>query len=82
MRPEDVEEEIELWPENAAIVAVFGEMGTQWRHGMGGITGLDYGALEAVLRVRRIPRAEWQEIWSGVRAMERAVLEMKAEKNG
>lgn len=83
MAPEDVAEgEVDLWPENAQAVATFIQMGTQWRHGMGGITGLDYGALEAVLRIRQVPSEDWQDVLDGVRTMERAVLEMRAEKNG
>lgn len=83
MTAEDVEVgEVEVWGENAEAVAVFVQVGTQWRHGMGGITGLDYGALEAVLRIRRVARADRPEVLDAVRTMERAVLEMKAEKNG
>lgn len=83
MAPEDVAVgEVEIWPENAQSIAIFIQAGTQWRHGMGGITGLDYGAVESVLRIRRVPRGEWAEVLDGVRTMERAVLEMKSEKNG
>lgn len=82
MQPEDVAGDVEVWPENMDVVSVFGELGTQWRHGMQGITGLDYGAIWTPIRIRRLPRERWQEIFDGIRVMERAVLEMKAERDG
>lgn len=83
MAPEDVEEgDVEVWGENAEAVAIFVKVRTQWRHGMGGITGLDYSAVMAVLRARQVPRSSWTEVLDAVATMESAVLEMKAEKNG
>lgn len=83
MLPEDiVDAECEVWPENERAVAIFLDLGTQWRHGMGGVTGLDYSALWTPIRLRRVPRDEWQEVFEGIRIMERAVLEMKAAKDG
>lgn len=37
--------------------------------------GLDYPALEAVMRMRRIPRGRWPEVFEDVQAMEAAALE-------
>lgn len=61
---------------------------TQWRVGMQGRDGLDYGSvvvyMREVLRIRVGRR--WREIWSGVQAMEQAALlawsEMREEKPG
>ena len=50
-------------------------MDTQWRVGVGGATGLDYGALPMVLRFLGVKRAEWSAVWDSVRVMERAALE-------
>lgn len=49
-------------------------MTTQWRVGMAGVTGLDYSALTIVLRISRIPRSEWRDIFDCVRIMEDAAL--------
>lgn len=57
-------------------------MDTQWRVGMNGATGLDYGVLPVVLRMVAVPRAMWAEVFDGVRVMETAALEtMKKRKS-
>jgi len=50
-------------------------MDTQWRVGVGGATGLDYGALPTVLRFLGVKRTEWSGVWDSLRVMERAALE-------
>jgi hypothetical protein len=52
-------------------------MGTQWRVGMGGATGLDYGVLPHVLRLVGVPKREWPRVFDDLRVMEAAVLTMK-----
>lgn len=79
MRPEDVQEDVELYPDNALAVAVFLEIATQWRHGPGGITGLDYPALFASMDERGLEGEDRRDTYAGVRVMERTVLRMKAE---
>ena len=71
-----------MFPDNVLAVSVFLECATQWRSGMGGITGLDYPAVFAVLDERGLERGspERGDTFAGVRVMERAVLQMKAEK--
>lgn len=64
-----------LLPENQLPFDVFCAMDTQWRVGVGGATGLDYGALPTVLRLSGVKRAEWSGVWDSVRVMERAALE-------
>lgn len=64
-----------LLPENQLPFDVFCAMDTQWRVGVGGATGLDYGALPTVLRFAGVKRAEWSGVWDSVRVMERAALE-------
>jgi Phage related hypothetical protein (DUF1799). len=48
---------------------------TQWRVGAAGATGLDYGVLPVVLRINRVPRDEWPDLFEGIRTMESAALE-------
>lgn len=57
-------------------------MSTQWRVGMAGATGLDYGALPAVMRLTGISAADRAEVFEGVRTMEDAALtKMHEPKN-
>jgi hypothetical protein len=79
---EDVTEDVEVWPDNAEAAAVFAKLGTQWRHGMNGPTGLIYEAIWPTARVLRVPRARWAELLDSLQVMERAVLELRAEKDG
>jgi hypothetical protein len=74
-------EPVEIWPENAVAVRVFMDMGTQWvRGGMAGAkTGLNYGVIETVMRLRKVPEAQYEAVWDQVRTMESAVLELQAE---
>lgn len=80
MLPEDVQQDVDIWPENELAVLVFLDLGTQWRTGMNGITGLDYGALPVVMDIRGVPAEERQETFAGVKVMERAVLELRLEQ--
>lgn len=74
---EDVEPPaFEVWEENWPIVQFFASLSTQWRHGMAGPTGLDYASVLAMLRFRRLARAEQVEWMDAVQAMERAALEV------
>lgn len=69
---------VEVWPENETTLRVFIAMGTQWRAGFSGPTGLDYGALPAVMRLTGVPRAEWPDVFAGLREMEaEALLQMR-----
>jgi hypothetical protein len=62
---------IEIWPEHEQAVGVFAAMLTQWRTApMGGVVGLDYSALPAVLEMMSVPRADWHEVFEQVRIME------------
>lgn len=47
---------------------------TQWRHGFGGPTGLDYPGVEHLMGQLRIPRHRRARLWAQVRAMERGAL--------
>jgi len=81
---EDVTGDVDVWPDNEETVKVFTRIGTQWRHGMAGVTGLVYEAVWPVMRVLRIPRANWLDVFEGVRVMEGAVLGLvkEARANG
>lgn len=71
-----------LWPCNLRTFNVWQKVQTQWRVAMGGREGLDYGGVDRYLAsvpgFRPKARAE---LWAGLRAMERAALEVWAEKS-
>lgn len=70
-----------LWPCNVRAFNVWQQVQTQWRCSMAGREGLDWVAVEVYLSsvpgFRPKARAE---LWAGLRAMERAALEVWAEK--
>nr|WP_313658851.1 DUF1799 domain-containing protein [Achromobacter ruhlandii] len=81
VRPEDFPVAvIELWPENVMPKDVFEAMGSQWRFGFAGPTGLDYGALTGVMRILRVPRDDEIDVFDAVRVMEGAALTMMNRK--
>lgn len=51
---------------------------TQWRAGLAGATGLDYAGVQADLRLT-LGGQQMRAIWPGIKACERAVLEVWAE---
>lgn len=78
MEREDVEQTVQVWEENLPIVDLFARLGTQWRTGFAGPTGLDYTAVLALMRAQRVGRDEFEDFFAGVQAMERAALDQMA----
>lgn len=66
---------VELYPDTLPALDLFAALGTQWRVGQGGVTGLDYAAAESALRLQRAPRSRWPTLFADLRVMERAALE-------
>lgn len=64
-----------MWPENWLPWRLFSDLATQWRVGLGGATGLDYGPLIHLLDRERLDAAEWRETFDCLRALEGAALE-------
>lgn len=73
-------ETIEIWPENWQAFSLFAEMGTQWRQGFAGPTGLDYLVLHRELDDLGVTGADRQRMKADIRTMESAVL--KARRAG
>ena len=69
-----------LWPCNLDAWHAWCELQTQWRHGMGGPTGLDYAGVRAYLDELGHLGDERRALFSGLRAAEHATLEAWAEK--
>lgn len=76
---DDLDMQIELWPENLLPMRVFLAMQTQWRIGMGGATGLDYSALPAVEKRLGVRKKERGACFRGVQVIEREVLRVWGE---
>lgn len=70
-----------LWPCNLRTFNVWQQVQTQWRQSMAGREGLDYSGVDSYLATvpgfRPKARAE---LWAGLRAMERAALEVWSAK--
>jgi hypothetical protein len=69
----------EIWPENLEAFNVFSTMQTQWRIGMGGPTGFDYGVLPVVMEMSGIAMLDRSEIFDAIRVMESEALKVFSE---
>lgn len=55
---------------------MFVAMSTQWRMApMGGMIGLDYGAIPPVLTLLAVPRRAWADVFADLRVMEAEALQ-------
>lgn len=71
-----------LWPDNLPAWHAWQRVGTQWRTGVAGPTGLDYAGVRACLDELDIeggPAAR-REIFAAIQAAEIATLEVWAER--
>lgn len=66
---------MEAWPENEAALHLFRALGTQWRIGVSGPTGLDHNVLLARLDRMQLTDAEREQLDADVRVMEHQALE-------
>jgi hypothetical protein len=72
--PADYEEEAEVWPENWLAFSIFEQMGTQWKTGMAGATGLDYGTLFILLDRHGLSGDDWWQMFDDIRRCESQAL--------
>ena len=68
---------VEIWPDNVDAVNVFIDMSTQWRVGVAGATGLDYGVIEKVMQLGGIRKKHRREVFEAVRIMESAAIRFR-----
>lgn len=73
------EEEVEVWPDAWPAFRLFDAMGTQWRLGQGGASGLDYTAIPVTTAMLGIKRRDLIEIFPDLRVMEVEALAVMAE---
>lgn len=68
--------DVPVLPENWPALQLFLSCSTQWRYApMGGITGLDYQALAAIMEMRQVLPDERGTLLEQVQWIERGVLE-------
>ncbi len=69
------EDDVLYWPDTVQAVGLFCEMDTQWRVGMGGTVGLDYGPLFHRMDRMGLEKAEFDSLFRDIQVMEAAALE-------
>ena len=72
--------EFELWQEHIQVYELFTQLFTQWNKtaSMGGVwfDGLNYQAIESVLRLNLIPEPKHPQLFNELRLIERGALEI------
>lgn len=53
---------------------MFFALGTQWNVGQMAVIGLRYESIPVVLRLQRVPRDDWQDVFDAIRTMEQEAL--------
>ncbi len=77
---DDMETEaVEVWPDAWPAFCLFEALGTQWRLGPGGPSGLDYAAIPGTAKMIGLKSRELSETFDDVRVMENEALTVMAE---
>lgn len=69
-----------MWEENWPALEMFMRVQTQWRVGMNGLTGLDYGAVAWLLKLYEVE--DQRSLLEDLQVMEGAVLAVIAKREG
>lgn len=74
-------EVVTYWPDTRQAVELFIRVGTQWRAGFAGPTGLDYPAIYPLMdRLGLAPR-DWDDLLHDLQVMETEALEAMHQKD-
>lgn len=73
------EDDVEIWPDNWPAFLLFNALGTQWRTGPGGATGLDYSVVREVAILIGIKKRQIPELFPDLQVMEAEALAVMAE---
>ena len=71
---------VEVWPDNHAAFSLFNALGTQWRVGMGGATGLDYNVMYRKMDRLALSTEDYDELERDIQIMESAALAYMQQK--
>lgn len=74
------EEDFYLLPENHKAWELFCACSTQWRVGMAGPTGLDYPAVESVMRIFCVKQKHQKDLLWRIQHLERGALAAWSDK--
>jgi hypothetical protein len=77
---DDRDDNFEVFPENWEAVQMFVRCQTQWRIGMAGPIGLDYGAVNWLLRLYEVE--DHRSVLEDLQTMEAAVLVTMSKRSG
>lgn len=81
MTPEDVAgDPVEIWPENLEAFELFVALRSQWRVGMAGATGLDYGVMFHKMDRMGLTPERYEELEDQMRVLEHAALDEMSKK--
>lgn len=72
-------EAVEVLPDAWSAFCLFEALGTQWRLGPGGPSGLDYTAIPGTAKILGLKRRQLSEAFHDVRVMENEALAVMAE---
>ena len=78
LNPVVTPDHFEVWEENWQVLTIFLQVQTQWRSGMSGLIGLDYGAVAWVLKLVAA-EDEQLALLQDLQTMEHAVLSFFAK---
>jgi len=78
--PEQPEEHFEVWEENWEALMMWSRVQTQWRTSMGGVIGLDYGAIAWVFRLYEVK--DQRSLLEDLQVMEAAAMAKLNERSG
>ncbi|WLG43228.1 DUF1799 domain-containing protein [Pseudomonas sp. FP1740] len=76
---DDIDDEVEVWPDNWPAFRLFNALGTQWRTGPGGATGLDYSVVREVAILIGLKKRQIPELFPDLQVMEAEALAVMAE---
>ena len=71
--------DVEVWPDVWPAFRLFEALGTQWRLGPGGPSGLDYTAIPCTAKMIGIKRKDLKDVFPDLRIMENEALAVMVE---
>ncbi|SFM63547.1 DUF1799 domain-containing protein [Rugamonas rubra] len=71
---------IDIWPDNLNAFQIFSFLGTQWRVGMSGATGLDYNVMYRKMDRLALSPGDYDELERDIQIMESAALAYMHQK--
>lgn len=81
LKPSDYyTEPVQVWPDNEAAWHLLERLQTQWRIGVAGATGLDYGVMHQMMDRMNLDAEAFDELEFQMRVLESEALSAMREK--